>query len=105
MKMKIILLSLIGVIILLVIGFASAQLNQNIQTDSSRFEKPDCDEFDGLRNCEKTCNGNCTGECDGSCNCIEQRNCNEGYGLGEGTCNKRCGPRDGTGNRLGNCHK
>jgi len=105
MKIKIILLTVIGVIILLVFGIASAQLNQNIQTDSSTFEEPNCNQCDGLGNCERTCNSDCNGECDGSCNCIKQRNCNREYDPGEQMCNKRCSSRNGIRHGSGNCCK
>jgi len=103
--MKKLLLIGIGVTMLLVIGFSSAQLSQNEQADTSTVEEPDNDQCDGLGNCERTCNGNSSGECDGLCNHIEQRNCNRGYGPGDGTGNKGCAPRDGTGYGSKNCHK
>lgn len=105
MKMKILLVIGIGISMLLVIGFASAQLTQNGKTDTSTVEELDNDQCNGLGNCERTCNGDITGECEGSCNRIEQRNCNREYGPGDGMGNKGCGPRDGIGYGSGNCHK
>ena len=103
--MKIIPLIGIGVTVLLVIGFASAQLNQNGQTDTSTIEEQKNDQCDGLGNCERICNGDSTGECDGSCNRIEQRNCNRGCGPEDGVGNNGNGPRDGTAYGSKNCHK
>ena len=94
MKMKILLLIGIGMSMILVIGFASAQLTQNGKTDTLTTEEPDNDQCDGLGNCERTCNGDSTGICEGSCNRIEQRNCNRGSD-----------PRDGTGCGSGKCCK
>jgi hypothetical protein len=103
--MKIILLIGIGVTMLLVFGFASAHLSQNEQTDTSIVEEPDNEQCNGLGNCERTCNGTSSGEFDGLCNRIEKRNCNRVYGPVDGTGNKGCGPRDGTGYGSKNCHK
>jgi hypothetical protein len=106
MKNKIIFLIIIGVSMLFLIGFTSAQFNQNIQTDSSGAEEIKNYKCNVSGNCERTCNSICSSECDESCNQIEQRNCNRGYGLRDGTCNNRgLGPRDGTGFGSGNCRK
>ena len=95
----------VGVSMLLVIGFANAQLTQEGKTDNSIVEEPDNDQCGGLGNCERTCNSGSTGECEGSCNSIEHRNYNRGYGPRDGTGNKGCGPRDETGYGSKNCHK
>ncbi len=103
MKMKIILLIGMGMCMLVVIGFANAQLNQDGQDDALTIEEQENDQCDGFGNCEKPCNS--AGECDGSCNRIEQRNGNRGYGPGDGTGNNGNGPCDGTGYGSKNCHK
>ena len=94
MKLKILLLVGLGICMLVVIGFASAQLTQNEKTDTLTVEESDNDQCDGLGNCERMCNGDSTGECDGSCNRIKQRKCNRGSG-----------PRDVIGLGSGNCCK
>ena len=87
MKMKILLLIGFCVSLLFAIGFASAQLIQNEQTDASTTEESDNGQCDGLGSCNKTSNGNCSGDCDGSCNSIEKRNYKRGYGPGDGNGN------------------
>lgn len=103
--MKVLLLIGIGMSMLLVIGFASAQLNQNGQIDTSPVDEQENDQCDGLGNCERTCNDDSMDECEGSCNRIEHRNCNRRYGPGDGSGNKGCGPCYGTGYGSENCNK
>lgn len=104
MKMKVLLIGIVMSFIL-IIGFASAQLNQNGQNDTSLVDEQEINQCDGLENCERKCNSNCTGECNGSCNHIEQRNDNGGFGPRDDTGNKGRGPCDGTGYGSKNCHK
>jgi hypothetical protein len=95
MEIKKLLLIGILVTVLLTIGFASAQLNINGQTNTSiNNEQGNIEKCGGLGNCERLCNGDGEGKCEGLCQQTEQRN-----------QFRRCGSCDGTGNGLKNCQK
>ena len=104
MKMKLLVGSVTAMVAVLIIGFASAQVNQIVQADDVLDEQQDTVQCDGLGNCYRECTGECTGECDGSCNRLQHRN-GRGYGPGDGTGNNGCGPCDGTGYGAKNCQK
>jgi hypothetical protein len=123
MKMKLMFLITLVFVMLFLIGFASAQWNPNLITNSLNDNKCEVDQSNCLRNCERTndeygIRGSVSGY--GTCN-IEESQCNQNNCLRNcertnseesvGECNGSCnrlrennyygghGPGDGSGNK------